>query len=143
MLPSLNYYKLIIIVFWYYSENTDNAGLLYIVKIRVPFKVICMIFSLSTLSISDKAFNGFWIVGTLHTLLNPLTDIGCTSFQHCYQLTFIILPNSITSIFPEAFSNCIKITSRYFLSSFANISKNVFFNPSTIDPGIDKEVIVG
>ena len=41
----------------------------------------------------------------------PVTEIECSGFSHCYSLTSITIPNSVTSIGEYAFLDCSSLTS--------------------------------
>ena len=61
------------------------------------------------------------------TLPDGLTSIGDDAFSDCSKLTSIIIPNSVTSIGRWAFNNCYSLTSVTFGNSVTSIG-NMAFN---------------
>ena len=61
---------------------------------------------------------------------NSVTNIGDNAFSNCISLTSVDFGNSITSIGDNAFSNCISLTFVNFGNSVTSIEDNAFFNCS-------------
>ena len=59
-----------------------------------------------------------------------LTFIGSFAFHNCYNLTSIIIPNSVTSIGQDAFLNCSRLTSIIIPNSVNTIGGSAFSNCS-------------
>ncbi len=52
-----------------------------------------------------------------------LTEIGYYAFMDCYKLTSIVIPESLTKIYGDAFSGCLGLFEVYDLSTSLNITK--------------------
>ena len=54
------------------------------------------------------------------------------TFAHCYSLTSIIIPNSVTIINASAFANCNNLTSILIPESVTNIAGDAFYNCTSL-----------
>ena len=85
--------------------------------ISVPVGVFSIpSYTFAATSISSIEFNG------------AVTEIGVNAFMGCSSLTSITLPDTVTTIAPGAFSNCIQLESCVFPENpqFTKISKETF-----------------
>ena len=85
--------------------------------ISVPVGVFSIpSYTFAATSISSIEFNG------------AVTEIGVNAFMECSSLTSITLPDTVTTIAPGAFSNCIQLESFVFPENpqFTKISKETF-----------------
>ena len=62
----------------------------------------------------------------------PVTEIECSGFSHCYSLTSITIPNSVTSIGSDAFYDCSSLTSITIPNSVTSIGEYAFLDCSSL-----------
>ena len=66
------------------------------------------------------------------TIPNSVTQIGNSSFQNCYSLANIAIPNGVTSIGSSAFQACYSLSSITIPNTLTSISANTFNSNSSI-----------
>lgn len=71
------------------------------------------------------SFDGCWYLNSV-TIPNSLTNIGDYSFRDCHNLTSFIIPSSVTSIGRFAFSQCYALTSLIIPNNVATIGDGAF-----------------
>ena len=64
----------------------------------------------------------------VYTIPNGVTSIGSDAFSDCYNLTSVTIPNSVTSIGTEAFFDCYSLTNVAISNSVTNIASVAFEN---------------
>ena len=75
-------------------------------------------------SCSDYCFYG---CGSLETVVLPIgVVLGTNCFKTCYALTYITIPNSVTTISDNAFSGCNSLTHITIPNSVTTIGSNAF-----------------
>ena len=62
----------------------------------------------------------------------PVTEIERSGFSHCYSLTSITIPNSVTSIGSDAFYDCSSLTSITIPNSVTSIGEYAFLDCSSL-----------
>ena len=82
------------------KKNPGYSG-----KIVIPEIVSYEDIEYNVTSIADNAF--YWVDVESVSIPNSVTSIGNQAFSNCYHLVEINIPNSITSIGEAAFNNCI------------------------------------
>lgn len=83
----------------------------------------------TVISISDYAFNGCWDMTSI-VIPNTVTSIGFNAFAYCTGLTKIEIPGSVTSIDEWAFFNCTGLTSIEIPGSLTSIGDYAFLGCS-------------
>ena len=81
------------------------------------------------LEVTDGGYSGVVIIPEEVTYMSrtrKVTSIGNYAFEHCKDLTSVILPNSLTNIGEKAFSSCYGITSLTIPSSVTSIDNSAF-----------------
>ncbi len=62
----------------------------------------------------------------------PVTRIGNDAFQDCYNLTSVVIPDSVTSIAYDAFKYCSSLTSVTIPDSVTSIGEYAFYSCSSL-----------
>ncbi len=83
-------------------------------------------------TIGEKAFSGCNALTYVNFETNVLTEIKLQAFQNCYNITKLVLPNSVITIGDEAFRNCNKITSMKLSSSLQTIGVRALYQLSSL-----------
>ena len=89
------------------------------------------------------AINGYPVTGiaqnafvnstiTNATIPNSVTSIAPQAFQNCFSLTSLIIGRGVTSIGSLAFFNCNNLTTAYFLGNAPEMANAFFGVPTTI-----------
>ena len=77
--------------------------------------------------IGDWTFENCYYLSSI-IIPNTVTSIGSYAFQHCGSLSSIVLPNSLTSIGDGAFLECYSLNSIAFPESLVSIGNEAFHN---------------
>ena len=87
------------------------------------------------LSADGKTINSLTNEGKAATKIvipNSVTSIGNNAFSNCKSLTSVTIPNSVTSIGKSAFSSCSSLTSVTIPNSVTSIEYNAFYNCNSL-----------
>lgn len=82
-------------------------------------------------TIENNVFNGSTNL-SLVTIPNSVTTIGARAFQHCGNLTTIILGNQLMTIGRYAFNNCTSLSSVVIPNSVTTIGEFAFYGCSSL-----------
>ena len=76
--------------------------------------------------IAQNAFSHCYSLTSVE-IPNSVTAIGNSAFYYCYSLTSVVIPNSITTIGKEAFEYCDSLTSIKIPNSVTTIGEDAFY----------------
>lgn len=116
----------------YYNIIDDNSvevtkgRVEYIGDITIPQQAIHYGKTYSVISIGEYAFDDSYDLTSI-IIPNSVTSIGLAAFADCRSLTSITIPNSVTSIGDDAFFGCHGFTSITIPNSVTTIGKRAFF----------------
>ncbi len=85
----------------------------------------------SVVGIEDNAFLSSYDVTSV-IIPNSVTNIGKGAFYNCGNLTSVNIPNSVTSIGGSTFSNCWSLTSISIPNSVTGIGESAFYGCSSL-----------
>jgi len=103
----------------------------YTGNVAIPASVIYEGRTYSVTSISSESFNGCYEVTSV-TIPNTVINIDGLAFWGCKALTSISIPNSVINIGGSAFSYCTGLTSVVIGSGVTSIGKWLFSNCSSL-----------
>ena len=78
-------------------------------------------------NIGNSTFQNCYSLASV-TIPDGLTDIGYSTFQNCYSLASVTIPDSVTYIGPQALRSCYSLASVTIPDSVTNLSSYAFQN---------------
>ena len=94
-------------------------------EVVIPKKLIYNNKTYTVIAIGNHTFDNCYNLNSV-TIPNSVTSIGSSAFGGCSGLTSISIPNSVTSIGSSAFGGCSGLTSISIPSSVTSIGKTAF-----------------
>ena len=109
----------------YWQEIWNSANYQGLTTATIPETVTYNGTTYSVTSIGDYTFDNCFSLTSV-TIPNSVTNIGMSAFYGCSALTSITIPNFVTSIGNNAFSGCSALTSITIPNSVTSIGNNAF-----------------
>ncbi len=110
----------------YYSYSNEYSG-----AVTIPESVTYNGNTYSVTSIEDRTFNNCFSLTSVE-IPNSVTSIGYAAFEFCDGLTSVVIPNSVTCIGDNAFAGCSSLTSVEIPNSVTSIGEVAFFRCSSL-----------
>ena len=108
--------------------NGDNK---YEGDIKIPSSINVNEVEYTVKSIGYGSFNSCYELISV-TIPNSVTRIGDYAFSDCSDLSSVIIPNSVTSIGSDAFFDCSALASIIIPNSVTNIGNSTFYGCSSL-----------
>ena len=99
--------------------------------IKIPSSINVNEVEYTVKSIGYGSFNSCYELISV-TIPNSVTNIGESAFSHCKSLTSVTIPNSVTSIGSDAFFNCKSLISIIIPNSITIIENSTFCGCSSL-----------
>ena len=111
--------------------EVTNGNKEYSGYITIPSSIVVNEVEYSVISIGYGSFNSCYELISV-TIPNSVTNIGESTFSYCKSLTSVTIPNSVTSIGSDAFFDCSSLTSIIIPNSVTNIGFFAFSGCSSL-----------
>ena len=111
--------------------EVTNGNKEYSGYITIPSSIVVNEVEYSVISIGYGSFNSCYELISV-TIPNSVTNIGESTFSYCKSLTSVTIPNSVTSIGSDAFFDCSALSSIIIPNSVTNIGDGAFYGCSNL-----------